>query len=148
MASTLFTGQYEHNLDDKGRLIIPSKFRASLGRHFYLLRSVNADCIWIMPEEGFDSMIGEVSQKIQKTDALGQKWLRKLMASVTPCEEEKQGRVLIPQKLRELAGIEDGRVTLIGAIDHIEVWSTSMWEEQEEQDFKTETKFVYEKYGF
>ncbi|MDQ7822682.1 MAG: division/cell wall cluster transcriptional repressor MraZ [Candidatus Eremiobacteraeota bacterium] len=148
MGLAKFTGEFEHTLDDKSRLIIPSKFRTSLGDKFYLLRSVNADSIWIMPETEFNQLIDEVSSKISQTDVAGQKWLRLLVSSAVSCVMENQGRVLIPQKLKEIAGIRDAKVTLIGAINHIEVWSTERWKEQEEQEnFIDQTQKVYEKYG-
>ena len=148
MGCSKFIGKFEHTLDDKGRLIIPSKFRANLGERFYLLRSVNAECLWIMPEPEFESYIEKVSEKIPTTDVPGQRWLRNLNASAHLCEPDRQARVLVPQTHRDIAKIEDSNVTLVGARDHIELWSTKLWKEQEEQDFVEQTKAVFEKYGF
>jgi MraZ protein len=142
-----FIGKFDHTLDDKYRLIIPSKFREPLGHRFYLLRSVNAECLWIMTEPEFESYLDEVSGKIPKTDIAGQKWYRLFTASAVLCEMDKQWRVNIPQSLREEAKIEDSNVTLVGVRDHIELWSTTLWREQEEEDFVEQTKSIFEKYG-
>ena len=142
-----FTGYFEHTLDDKGRLIIPSKFRIALGDRFYLLRSVNAECLWIMPESDFEAFMEKVSSVIPTTDVEGQKWLRSLSASVLHCEMDKQGRVVIPQKQREMAKISDPGVVLVGTRDRIELWSTALWKQQEEKDFIVQTKAIFEKYA-
>jgi len=143
-----FTGEFDHTLDDKYRLIIPSKFREPLGHRFYLLRSVNAECLWIMPEPEFESYLDKVSDSIPKTDIDGQKWLRRFTASAHVCEMDRQWRVTIPQKLRNSAKIEDPDVTLVGVRDRIELWSTPLWRQQEDEDFVEQTKSVFEKYGF
>lgn len=148
MAFAGFSGAAEHTLDDKGRLIIPSKFRAPLGEKFYLIRSINSECIWIMPEDAKNAFIERISSKISLTDVTGQNWLTRLNASVYEVEIDKQGRISIPQDLKKLARIDDPKVTLIGNKDHIEIWSTILWKKQdEEMDFFDQTKAVFEKYG-
>jgi MraZ protein len=147
MGFSKFTGEFDHTLDDKGRLIIPSRFRPPLGERICMLRSINAECIWIMPEDVCESFISRATEKIPVTDVEGQKWLRRLNASVFQCELDKQGRVLVNQKLRDSVGIVDSNVTLVGTRDQIELWSTSTWKSQQEEDIIDLTKSVYEKYG-
>jgi MraZ protein len=147
MGFSKFTGEFDHTLDDKNRLIIPSKFRQPLGERFYMLRSINAPCIWIMPEEVFESFIQKASEKIPVTDVEGQKFLRNIHATVYLCEMDKQGRVVVQQKLKEKCGIVDSNVTLVGTRDQIELWSTSTWKLQQEEDILDLTKSVYEKYA-
>ena len=150
MGQSRFLGEFDHTLDDKGRLIVPSKFRNALGDKFYALQSLNAKSIWLMPEAVFESFIGKVSGGIPKTDIKGQSWLRQLTSSVWEFQAEHQGRVLIPQKLRERAGILDPKVKIVGADDHIEIWSAALWIEQapEQDEFLEQTKAVYAQYGF
>ncbi len=148
MGQSKFTGEFDHTLDDKYRLIIPSKFREPLGHRFYLLRSVNAECLWIMTEPEFESYVDTVSDRIPKTDIAGQQWLRQFLASAILCEMDRQWRVIIPPKHRKMGKIGDSNVTLVGVRDHIELWSTPLWRKQEEEDFVEQTKSVFEKYGF
>ncbi len=144
----MFSGQSNHTLDEKGRLIIPSRYRTSLGERFYLLRSIQADdCVWIMPEEEFNNLTKELADKIQKTDIQGQRWLKRILASSFLCEEEKQGRVLVPQVLRDLIGLSDGKVTLVGVMNHIELWDSNKWQEIDGYDFQEDTVFVNSRYG-
>ena len=147
MGFSKFTGYFEHTLDDKGRLIIPSKFRTPLGDRFYIMRSVNAECLWIMPEGDFESFMEKVSNAIPTTDVEGQKWLRALSASVCQCDMDKQGRVVIPQVQRDMASISDPSVTLVGTRERIELWSTPLWKAQEEHDFIGQTRAIFSKYA-
>ncbi len=144
----MFSGQSNHTLDEKGRLIIPSRYRASIGERFFILRSIQGDeCIWIMPGDTYNDLIKDLNSRIQKTDIQGQRWLKRILASSFECEEEKQGRVLIPQNLRDIIALEENKVTLVGAIDRIEIWSTSSWEKIDKYDFREDTLFVNSKYG-
>ena len=144
----MFSGHSNHRLDDKGRLIIPARYRTSLGEKFYILRSIHGDeCIWIMPEDEYNELIHDLSSKIQRTDIQGQRWLKRILASSFLCEEERQGRVLIQQNLRDSIGLEDADVTLVGVMNHIEIWSSAKWKEIDEHDFLEDTMFVNSKYG-
>lgn len=144
----MFSGQSNHTLDEKGRLIIPSRYRSSIGELFYLLRSVQGDaCIWIMPEEGYNNLILGLNERIEKTDTKAQRWLKRILATSFSCESEKQGRVLIPQVLREAIGLKGNEVTLVGAIDHVEIWSNEEWAALNSFDFMEDTLFVNSKYG-
>lgn len=147
MGFSKFNGYFEHTLDDKGRLIIPSKFRIPLGDRCYIVRSVNAECLWIMSEADFEFFMEKVSNAIPTTDVEGQKWLRALSASVCQGDIDKQGRVVIPQKQRDMATIDEPAVTLVGTRDRIELWSSAKWKEQEEKDFISQTKTIFSKYA-
>lgn len=144
----MFSGQSCHVLDAKSRLIVPSRYRTSLGDRFYISRSINAhDCIWMMPEKDFEDMISQLSSKIQTTDTQGQRWLTRLVGAAYLCEVDRQGRIVIPQNLRNVCGIDDENVTLIGVINRVEIWSTLKRAEIDETDFLEDTKFVNEKYN-
>jgi MraZ protein len=143
-----FTGEFDHTLDEKSRLIIPSKFRKPLGERFYFLRGINAECIWVMPEEDFEAMMEKFDSKIPITDTKGQNWLRSIHASAYLAEMDKQGRVSVPQKLRDWAEVKDPTVTLVGTRNQIEIWSTEKWQARyKEEDFLEQTSQLYSKYG-
>jgi MraZ protein len=101
-----------------------------------------------MTEPEFESFVDTADGKIPKTDVAGQKWLRQFTASAVLCEMDKQWRVIIPPELREIGKLKDSNVTLVGVRDHIELWSTKLWKQQEDEDFVEQTKSVFEKYGF
>lgn len=121
-----FVGEFEHTIDQKGRLIIPVKFRPQLGERFYFCLSLNEVCLWALPQSEW-SRISEELRKIPLFDREGQNFLRIFTSSATSGELDRQGRVLIPQNLRESAGIINKEVILIGNFGKIEVWSKERW---------------------
>ena len=144
----MLTGHSHHTLDEKWRLIIPSKYRISLGERFYLSRSTESDdCFWIMPEKEFEKLIAIIKDRI-KNDPNDKIWFKNFIASAQDCEEEKQGRVLIPANLREIIGIDETKVTLVGNINRLEVYSTSKWEAMQIKDYGEACKIVNNKYDF
>ena len=116
----MFTGEFDHTIDIKGRMIIPSKFRNLLGENFVISKSLDG-CLAIYEKGKWD----EFEQKINElpfTNEKARNLKRFILGSSTICELDKQGRILIPKPLREAAGIIQDVVT-IGVGDHIEVWS-------------------------
>jgi MraZ protein len=126
------TGQYQHNIDAKGRLFIPAKLREELGETFYVTMgidrclSVYSDDSWAKFTEKFDSM------PYSKTRAM-----RPLFANAAKCEPDTQGRILIPAKLREYAGLEKD-VVVIGVSNRAEIWNAAAWNELEAQELNPE----------
>lgn len=122
-----FVGEFEHTLDEKGRLIIPVKFRCLLGDKFYLSMSLNEICLCAYPQEEWERLSNELLRKIHPLDKDGQKFLRIFTSSATVCELDKQGRIFIPSILREKGGISSKNTTLVGTLSHVEIWSTESW---------------------
>lgn len=118
-------GEYEHTLDAKGRLTMPSRFRDELGEKFMLTRGTNG-CLFIFPAAEWASF-SEKLRLIPTTDQVAQQFLRLLFAGACECETDKQGRILLPLKLRQHAGIEKDAV-IIGAFNRAEIWSREGWE--------------------
>jgi len=120
----MLIGSYEHTFDAKGRVFIPSKWRDSIGDMTVvtlgLLDSKNDRCIYGMSAPEWDTFSDKLS-KLPITDLGGQAVRRSLYASAAACEVDKQGRILIPAQLRELAGLVKD-VTLIGVGDRVEIW--------------------------
>ena len=122
-----FTGEYRHNLDAKGRLIIPARFRDQLGDEFTVTRSLDG-CLamYAAPEwQALEEKLNALPMTNEKARSLK----RFLLGSAAICELDKQGRILLPQVLRDRAGL-DKDITLLGVGDHIEIWDTSTYEEK------------------
>lgn len=122
----MFMGEYDHSLDSKGRLIIPSKFRGALGERFVVTRSLdNCLCIYDTQDwEKFVSRLSELPYNARKQRQL----VRFFLSGATEVEPDKQGRVLIPAGLRKAVGINRD-VVLVGMNNRIEIWGREVWDE-------------------
>lgn len=121
----MFEGEFSHSLDDKGRIIFPAKFRTRLGERPIITRGLGG-CLYVFTEERWHT----IKQKLSEPAALNQDAIlvqRFLAGSATEINIDSQGRVAIPQNLRQFAGIGDN-VTVVGLTDKIEIWDTSRYE--------------------
>jgi len=119
------TGTYFHNVDEKGRLAVPSKMRLELGEPFYVT-SLTSDCLSVYSQEEW-AKFSEKLNAIPQTDAKAQRTVRMIFASACKCKPDKQSRVLLPQLLRDRAGIEK-EVVLIGVSYRAEIWAKDKWQ--------------------
>ena len=126
------TGTYEHNIDAKGRLAIPSKLRDELGSTFYLAMGVDA-CLAVYPQSTWDRF----TEKFASLPMSQSKKMRSLLANAAWCELDSQGRIVIPQKLKKYAGIEKD-VVIIGVHDRAEIWAAEKWAAEEEEEMTPE----------
>ena len=122
----MFMGEYNHTIDAKGRLIIPSKFRELLGEEFVLTKGLDG-CLSIYPMNEWEAF-EEKLRALPLTNKNARTFSRFFVAGATSCELDKQGRILVPQTLREFAGLEKD-VVLTGNLNRIEVWSKEKWSE-------------------
>jgi MraZ protein len=120
----MFKGEYNHTIDPKGRLIIPSKFRELLGEEFVMTKGLDG-CLSIYPQEEWESF-EEKLRALPLTNKNARTLTRFFVAGACTCELDKQGRILVPQTLREFAGLEKD-VVLAGNLNRIEVWSKEAW---------------------
>lgn len=127
----MFMGEYNHTIDMKGRLIIPSKFRELLGEEFVLTKGLDG-CLSIYPMDAWRAF-EEKLKALPLTNKSARTFVRFFVAGATMCELDKQGRILIPATLREFAGLEKD-VVLTGNITRIEVWSKEQWTENSKYD--------------
>lgn len=127
-----FVGEFDHTLDDKGRIIIPSKYRTVLGAKVYLAKSWEEECLYLFPRGEWERIMKEYLAHISPFDEAGQEFRRALASDVEDAEVDKQGRVFIPAKLRPHAGIEN-QVTILGVLDRLEIWDTAKWRKQKVQ---------------
>jgi MraZ protein len=126
----MFRGRYEHTIDPKGRVSIPAKFRDVLGKKYDdRLFVTNFDgCLVAFPFEEWIHLEEKVSSlSMVKKEA--RSFLRFFYSSAVECTLDKQGRILIPQTLREYADL-DKEVVLVGQLKKIEIWSKDRWSEQ------------------
>jgi len=113
----MFLGTSDHNLDSKGRVILPSEFRAEIGESFYITMGFNR-CLQVMSESEFDRLRSQIRQ-LPADKALSLQYL--LISPAKSVSPNAQGRIQIPQKLREDAGL-CGEVTVGGMDNRIEIW--------------------------
>ena len=115
----MLIGQYQHNIDAKNRVIVPAKFREDLGERFYVTKGLDG-CLFVLSEEGWKRLQDKiVAMPMSKARQLQ----RFFFSGAAEVEPDKQGRILIPQPLRDYASIEKD-VTFIGTGDRAEIWST------------------------
>jgi MraZ protein len=123
----VFVGTFEHALDDKGRVVLPRSFREPLTGTKGFLTQFDR-CLGLWTEEGFDEVATRLKEKIREGLA-PQESLRAFAANAHEVRPDGQGRITIPQRLRDFAGL-DGETVLIGAIDRIEIWNAQRWNDQ------------------
>jgi MraZ protein len=122
-----FTGTFEHNLDAKNRLTIPSKFRAELSKGVYLSRAMD-NCISLYPSETYTQMAEQaLSQVRNPLSQQGRELRRLLYGNALETELDSAGRVMLTQRFLEHAGI-DREVVITGVGDCLELWDRSTWE--------------------
>ncbi|MCR4653054.1 MAG: division/cell wall cluster transcriptional repressor MraZ [Eubacterium sp.] len=121
----MFKGEFNHTIDSKGRVIIPSKFRDELGEKFVLTRGMDR-CLAIYPQSAWDILEQKLATLPLTSSADARNIVRFLVNGATDCELDKQGRILVPSTLREYAGLTKD-VILAGTLSYIEVWDKDRW---------------------
>jgi MraZ protein len=124
----MFTGRFEHQLDPKGRVVLPSTFREQLAAGGYLTQG-SEGCLSLWTDEAFRGEAERMKAKVERGE-MSRAALRTFAANAFPVKPDGQGRVLVPQSLRDWAGLRD-RVMVIGALDAVELWDTAKWEDVE-----------------
>lgn len=127
----MFVGEYSHTIDTKGRLIVPSKFRETLGDVFVVTKGLDG-CLFVFPTEEWDIFTAKLRElPLTKKDA--RQFSRFFLASAAFCEVDKQGRILLPSVLRTFANLEKEAV-LVGISSRIEIWSKANWDKINDVD--------------
>ena len=124
-------GEYQHNIDAKGRLIFPIKLREALGEHFVIFKGLD-NCINVYSQEkwaAFEQQLAALPSKARK--------VQRFFSANFECEPDAQGRIVLPQRLRKYAGL-DKDVVIIGVHDRAEIWSADAWQAQEEEEMTPE----------
>lgn len=120
----MFIGEFNHSMDPKGRVSIPSKFREELGDLFYITKGLD-NCLFIFPVEEWERF-EEKLKALPLTNKNARAFVRLFFSGASECIFDKQGRILIPQVLREYAGI-DHEAVIIGSGTRVEIWSQNGW---------------------
>jgi len=121
----LFYGEYQHSVDAKGRVIVPSKFRDGLGEKFIVTKGLD-NCLFAYSAEEWGNLETKL-KSLPFTDKDVRAFVRFFFAGATECEVDKQGRILLPQNLREYAGL-DKDIYVIGVSTRVEIWDKAKWE--------------------
>ena len=122
----MFMGEYNHSIDAKGRLIIPSKFRDMLGDEFVVTKGLEG-CLFVFEKYEFESFMDKLNEK-SDLEAKVRKIKRFFISGAQEMVPDKQGRMLVPPTLREYAGLEK-EVVFAGVGGHIEIWDKSKWDD-------------------
>ncbi|MBM7614596.1 division/cell wall cluster transcriptional repressor MraZ [Alkaliphilus hydrothermalis] len=121
----MFFGEYNHTIDMKGRVSVPAKFREQLGESFILTKGLD-NCLFIYPQTEW-KILEEKLKQLPLTNKDARAFVRFFFSGATECELDNQGRIRIPNNLREYAHLEKEAV-MIGVATRIEVWSQNQWE--------------------
>lgn len=132
----MFMGQYTHNLDTKGRVIVPNAFRAELGEKVVVAKWLDG-CLALYTKEQWEKMYEQLTT-LPSTMRESRIYVRTMMASALECDFDKQGRILLSQPLIKAAKIEKSCI-FVGVGDHIELWSEEEWNK-----FTSETGDMFE----
>jgi len=122
----LFTGEYRHTVDEKGRLAVPARFRAQLEGGAVLSRWIDG-CLAVHTRGGWQELSDRVAG-LPITDSAARLFGRQIFAGAQEADLDRQGRVLIPAYLREEIGL-DGEAVIVGVRDHGEIWAPKRWSE-------------------
>lgn len=122
----MLTGEFQHTLDDKGRMAVPSRLREGLGERFVITRGLDR-CLFAYPLAEWFRIEGQL-KALPFTRADARAFTRLFFSGAMEVELDRQGRVLIPQKLREYSFIEK-EIVIIGVSNRVEVWSEAVWKE-------------------
>ncbi|MEO7840784.1 MAG: division/cell wall cluster transcriptional repressor MraZ [Anaerolineales bacterium] len=126
----MFLGQFQHNLDDKGRLMIPARFRELLAAGAFITQGFDK-CLMVMTDVYFKEVYDRISA-MNLADPMARLLRRLILSNAYPVEADKVGRILIPQNLRQVITLE-GEAIVAGQGEYFEVWTPAAWNEQMEQ---------------
>ena len=129
----MLTGTFQHNLDAKGRVFMPAKLREKLGTSFLVTKGIG-ECLFVFSNEEWEAFADKL--KIAPvTDVAAQSFLRMLFANACECEPDKQGRILLPQRLRNHIKAEK-ELVIIGVGRRAEIWSADGWDRYNETTYE------------
>ena len=124
----MFLGQFQHNLDDKGRLMIPARYRDLLAAGAFITQGFDK-CLMVMTDAYFKDVYERINT-MNMADSTARMLRRLVLSNAYPVEVDKVGRILVPQNLRSFLGVENGELTVSGQGDYFEVWTPAEWKTQ------------------
>ena len=139
----MLIGEYQHTLDAKKRLAIPAKLRKELGERAILTRGLN-NCLFIYPMQQWEKLTEKLSQ-LPVGQGNARSFLRLLFSGAVEVEFDQLGRILIPDYLKNYAGLKQNAV-IAGVYDRLEVWDEERWENYK-MEVEKNTDMIAEKLG-
>jgi MraZ protein len=134
----MLLGEFEHTIDDKGRLTVPAKFRGRLANGVAVSKGIDP-CLWLYPSDVWAQLAEEING-LPMTEPRAREFRRQVFGSASDSVPDKQGRVSLPSYLREYANI-DNKAMIIGLYDHCEIWNPERWRKrQRESDNNPEAR--------
>ena len=127
----MLIGEYEHSVDDKGRLIMPAKLKEDIGEKFVITKGLDG-CLFVYSQTEW-KQFEEKLRSFPLTNKDARALMRFFLAGAAECEIDKQGRFLITNSLRQFAGLEK-EVVIIGVLTKIEIWSKDKWLKYSEEE--------------
>lgn len=124
----MFLGHFQHNLDDKGRLMIPARFRELLEGGAFITQGFDK-CLMVMTEPYFKQVYERI-EAMNLADPTARQLRRMILANAYPVEPDKVGRILVPQNLRGFLGVTSGELIVAGQGEYFEVWTPDEWNAQ------------------
>jgi MraZ protein len=121
----VFTGEYRHSVDDKGRIAVPAKFRVQLGAGAVVSRWLDT-CLAIHTQAGWDALAAKVAA-LPITDPASRRFQRFVFSGAAEVELDRQGRILLPAYLRDAIDLAADAV-VVGSRDHAEIWVPATWD--------------------
>lgn len=122
----MFIGEYKHNMDSKGRLAIPAKFRALLEGGAVVTKGLD-NCLALYPKKEWEALARKLAA-LPISKANTRAFARLMLAGATAVDFDSQGRIMLPDYLRKFAGLEKSAV-VAGLFDRLEIWNETAWEE-------------------
>ena len=127
----MFLGQYQHNLDDKGRLMIPARYRDLLAAGAFITQGFDR-CLMVMTDAYFQDVYARINS-MNMADSTARMLRRLILSNAYPVEVDKVGRILVPSNLREFLTTESGELIVAGQGEYFEVWTPAEWQAQMEK---------------
>lgn len=121
----MFIGEYQHNIDEKGRLAMPKKFRPDLSKGAVVTRGLDR-CLFVYPMEQWEELAKKLAS-MPISQSKSRAFARLMLAGAMDVQLDKQGRIVLPEYLREYAGVSK-KTVVTGLYDRLEIWDEKSWD--------------------
>ncbi|MEK7252890.1 MAG: division/cell wall cluster transcriptional repressor MraZ [Actinomycetota bacterium] len=121
----MFLGEYQHSVDEKGRIVMPSKFRERLAAGVVVTKGQDR-CLFVFPMDQWEEAAAKVD-RLSRNNKINRNYARSFFGGASDLQTDKQGRLQIPQPLRTYAGL-DKDVVVVGVSNRLEIWEASAWQ--------------------
>ncbi|MBU2575632.1 division/cell wall cluster transcriptional repressor MraZ [Patescibacteria group bacterium] len=137
----MFIGEYQHSIDNKGRMAIPAKFRQSLKKGAFVTRGLD-NCLFIYTQEEWKNLVEKLSD-LPLSQEKSRAFTRLMLAGAMDVSLDSQGRILIPEYLRKFANLKKETI-VAGLYNRLEIWDTRQWQIYKQKTEKQSTKIAEE----